>query len=77
MWAFGRDATRAGGNLLIHRGFVRTAPAAGVPTSGTYRLVEEGLELELSSVRIPRKLITDSAVKLIGHSTGSRSPAPA
>jgi hypothetical protein len=52
MWAFGRDATRAGGNLLIHRGFVRTAPAAGVPTSGTYRLVEEGLELELSSVGV-------------------------
>jgi hypothetical protein len=52
MWAFGRDATRVEGNLLALRGFSRTPPPPGRDVSGTYRLREDGLELELSSLGV-------------------------
>ncbi|MCA3012067.1 MAG: hypothetical protein INH41_06640 [Myxococcaceae bacterium] len=52
MWAFGRDATRAQGNLLALRGFTRTPPPSGRDVSGTYRLEERGLGVELSSVGV-------------------------
>lgn len=52
MWALGRDATRPEGNLLVRRGFSRAAPPPGAATSGTYRLVDGDLELELSSLGV-------------------------
>ena len=52
MWAFGRDTTCPEGNLLLRRGFVRTPPPPGAASSGTYRLVEGDLELELSSLGV-------------------------
>jgi hypothetical protein len=60
MWALGRDATRPGDNLLIRRGFTRAAPPPGAATSGTYRLVDGDLELELSSLGIRVTVGTDS-----------------
>lgn len=52
MWALGKDATRPGDNLLLRRGFDRAAPPPGAATSGTYRLIDGELELELSSLGI-------------------------
>jgi hypothetical protein len=52
MWAFGRDATRAEGNLLAQRGFTRTPPPPGRDVSGTYCWSSAGLELELSSLGV-------------------------
>lgn len=52
MWAFGRDATRSEGSLLLARGFERTPPPASRAVSGTYRLTDSGLELELSSLGV-------------------------
>ncbi|MBE2251446.1 MAG: hypothetical protein IAE78_18035 [Myxococcus sp.] len=52
MWALGRDAARSTGNLLLRRGFSRAPPAPGAKTSGTYRLREGALDLELSSLGV-------------------------
>jgi hypothetical protein len=64
MWALGKDATRPGDNLLLRRGFSRTAPPPGAATSGTYQLVDGDLEVELSSLGIratfgPRTVFLD------------------
>ena len=60
--------------------YVRSLQNAGpftvfAPTNAAFAKLPKGTLENL--MRIPRKLITDSAVKLIGHSTRSRSPAPA
>jgi hypothetical protein len=52
MWAFGRDATRPGDNLLVRRGFSRSPPPPGREVSGTYRLASGDLEVELSSLGV-------------------------
>lgn len=52
MWAFGRDVSRPDGNLLARRGFERgPAPIPGA-TSSLWRLHEDGLELQLSSLGV-------------------------
>ncbi len=52
MWAFGRDVSRPDGNLLARRGFERgPAPIPGA-TSSLWRLEENGLVLELSSLGV-------------------------
>lgn len=60
MWALGKDATRPGDNLLLRRGFDRAAPPPGAATSGTYRLVDGDLEVELSSLGIRATVGPDS-----------------